>query len=184
MLQRNITITKSVLDKFWIGNSRLSKNTSSWTPLHSPTSAAANSASYSSSSATFDNSYQDESFESFMTRTDSDTGLSHTGHLSNAIDNQIVSEYTVLNDSSLRYGLATLKRGDATDLMLEFDMDATISLPRDFKGVKGAHKWRAYEAMHLPDKIDIKIGDDVVVIGISKRGKIHIIDPAFNTSNV
>ena len=119
-----------------------------------------------------------------MTRTDSDTGLSHTGRLSNAIDNQIVSENTVLNDSSPHYGLATLKRADNTDLILEFDMDATISLSRDFKAVKGAHKSRAYEAMHLPDKIDIKIGDDVVVIAISKRGQIHIVDPAFNTSNV
>lgn len=32
MLQRNIKITKSVLDKFLIGNSRLFKNTSSWIP--------------------------------------------------------------------------------------------------------------------------------------------------------
>jgi hypothetical protein len=65
---------------------------------------------------------------------------------------------------------------------IEFNMDATISEKRKYHGVTGAHKWKALQDMYIQNKIDIKIGDYIVVIGIHDRKKIHIADPAGFTS--
>lgn len=184
MLQRNVKVAKSILERFLIGNTRHSKSSSSWTPLNTPTPATSSSSSYSKSSATTNDSYADESFESFMSATENTTGTGKMESLKDVIDDLVVSEYSILNDSSPRFGSAVLRNKDSTETQLEFDMDLTIRQPRQFKGVTGTHKWTAYQEFYILDKIDIKVGDNVVVIGISKKGKIHIADPAYYTFDI
>lgn len=66
---------------------------------------------------------------------------------------------------------------------IKFDMDATISEKRKFHGVTGARKWKALQDLYIQNKIDVKIGDYIVVLGIHDRKKIHIADPAGFTSH-
>ena len=181
MLQRNVKVTKSILERFLIANTRHSKTSSSSTPMQTPTPTTSSSSSYLKSSAKNNDTYPEYTFESFMSATDNDTEMIKVQSPINAIDNLAVNEYSILNDSSPRFGSAVLTKRDNTEMHLEFDMDSTIKQPRDFKGVKGTHKWTAYQELCIVDKIDIKVGDIVVVIGVSEKGKIYIVDPAYCT---
>jgi hypothetical protein len=64
-------------------------------------------------------------------------------------------------------------------------MTATLLLhPREFKGACGTHRWKAYHDMVVPDKMNIKIGDYIVVKGITDKGKIHIVDPTYTANEL
>ena len=80
---------------------------------------------------------------------------------------------------AIAVAIPVVQKADNTEEELEFDMDLTLCPPRTFRGATGTHKWRASQVMFIPGKVDIKIGDQVVVVGSTDKGKVHIIDPAF-----
>ena len=81
-------------------------------------------------------------------------------------------------------GLASIRKVDSNEVEVDFDMNATLLNPRVFKGVCGTHRWKAYQKMIVPGKVNINIGDYVVVKGVTDKGKIHIIDPAHAVNDV
>ena len=92
-----------------------------------------------------------------------------------------VAEYSIVDDSCRRLGYALITE-DKTVTEIEFDMDATISEKRQFHGVTGAHKWKALQDRYIENKIDTKIADYMVVLGIHDSDRIHIADTAGFTS--
>lgn len=203
ILQRAKTIDKSILDKYLVASTRHLKSTSSSTSsLRTPTVSTSSSSSspwtrgdyfqedkYSfesyKSGAALDNSEipMDEvnSFESFM----GENTMTNVNEVSvNAVDNSAVYEYTTSNNMSEGTGLAVIKRIDNSELEFEFDMAATLLNPRVFKGACGTHRWKAYKEKIVQDKLDIKVGDYIIVKGITDSGKIHIADPAYIASNM
>lgn len=88
----------------------------------------------------------------------------------------MVNEYSILNYVSF----ALIKKTHNTYVELEFDMDLSISQPREFQGVKGTQKWKAFQKMYIQDKLDISVDEYVVVVGVSKKGEIHIVDSVYH----
>jgi hypothetical protein len=122
------------------------------------------------------------SFASFM----SDKNMTNINEIPvNAMDNAAVNEYTISNKSSDRTGFALVTQANNLACEIDFDMTATILFhPREFKGAPGTHRWKAYQDMAVPDKLNIRIGDYVVVKGVTEKGKIHIIDPTYNANEM
>ena len=160
MLQRNMKVTQSTLEKFL---------------LQKKTRGIVNKATSSTNI-----SYSNGTFESFMSETENDVVINEVGITT--IANDKLSEYTLVSYSSQRFGSAVVKGLDSTEKMLEFDMDLTTCQARDLKGVRGTHQWKAYQEMSIDGKIDIKVGDSIVVVGIADKGRIHIVDPAYRGS--
>ena len=107
----------------------------------------------------------------------------HSSPISTESDDHMmaVAEYSIVDDCCQRLGYALITTG-STFTGIELDMDATISEKRKFHGATNAHKWKALQDLCIENKIDIKIGDHIVVIGIYDREKNHIADPAGFTS--
>jgi hypothetical protein len=186
MLQRNSKVEKSLLERFLTKNVSRLQGKSSRTPLLTPTHAEGTFASYYASATTNEDgdTFPDDTYESFSSKADDKTRMNRLEYGANEINNQSVREYTVQNDSTPRLGFAVILKTDNSNMELEFDMNLTISQPRQLKGSRGTHRWKVFQDLFVLDKIDIKIGDYVVVIGISNKGKIHVVDPSCHTSSL
>ena len=94
----------------------------------------------------------------------------------NNADNDAVCEFTICNNASEETGVV---RMDNSDYELEFEMAVTLLYQREFKGAYDTLRWKAFQESTVPDKLIIKIGDYIVMKGITDIGEIHIIDPPY-----
>ena len=72
---------------------------------------------------------------------------------------------------------------DNSNMGLEFNLNLAISQPRELKGTRDTLKWKIFQDLFVLNNVNVKIGDYVVVIGISNKGEIHIADPSCHTSS-
>lgn len=60
-------------------------------------------------------------------------------------NNPFIDEYVMNDNNSQRTGIAQIKLTDETVMKLEFNMEATIKVPRVFIG-NGTHRWIFYSS--------------------------------------
>lgn len=177
MMQRNINVLKSTLDRFLISNfknsskaSKTSSSTSSYvTPIHKNEEQCFNE----------ENSI---SFTSYINSTDDTLTLASYLSISQQQDTASMNEYSLDCQLTNSIGNAIVKKKDSTVIEFEFNVDETSKVNRKFVGVTGTHEWKIFSSLQKVGAFTITEGDYVVVLGI-KRDKVHIQDPTHSVNS-
>ena len=77
----------------------------------------------------------------------------------------VISGYVLDTTDVDACGNAMIYCKDKLALEMEFNLDATVSIDRTFKGKAGTHQWRVYKEIDIVGKLYVEEGDYVVVLG-------------------
>jgi hypothetical protein len=176
IMQRNVKIGRSLLERFCTSTNKLTKSSSS--------SSSYVSASYVTPLPKCEEEiYNEENINDFTSylKTSNDT-LTNAKYISMSEhnNNAIMKEYCLDTRNKIdKVGTAMVIQSDLSMLEFDFNISLTVKQNRKFHGVTGTHEWKIYKSVEKVGVISLAVGDYVVVLGI-ERDRVHIQDPNYD----
>ena len=168
MMQRNVSIQKSTLQRFLLTRNKK-------TPPGMSTSSSSHVTPISNKNDDCSRTSA-EDYNSYIQFNEDSISTARNLNATNTQNNAAMSEYVLDTSDISACGFAMLHCADEASVGVDFNLDETIKDNRTFKGKVGTQAWRVFKEINIAGKLKVDEGDYVIVLGV-KNLKIIVEDP-------